>query len=281
MKIFIDSAEIGEIKEAQSYGILDGVTTNPSLIKKALEEKKGKGKNVNIEYHIAKIFKAVGKKAPVSLEVVGSDFKEMVKEGRILHKKFKKCGNIYVKIPVDPCMDSICTRDADGIKAIKTLSRDRIKINCTLIFTPEQALLAAKAGAKIVSPFIGREDDYIRETNRIKFKKEDYFPALGRKKFGKILNDSGIVSGVDLVRECRRVFDLGKIKAEILAASIRNKRQFREVVLAGADIATLPFEVIKTLLKHHKSVEGMKKFTKDVVDEYARLVAYKSVRSGK
>lgn len=271
MKIFIDSAKIEEIKEAQSYGILDGVTTNPSLIKKAIESEK---KKISIEEHIIKIFKIVGKKSPVSLEVVGTDFDEMVKEGRILYKKFKKYGNIYVKIPVDPCLEKICTRDTDGIRAIKILSKEGIKVNCTLIFTPEQAMLAAKAGAKIVSPFVGREDDYIRELNRIKFKKEDYFPSLGKKKLGKILQDEGIVSGVDLIQECKRIFDLGKVKAEILAASIRNKRQFREVALTGADIATLPLSVIKSLLQHYKSIEGMKKFSDDVVPEYARMIGY-------
>jgi transaldolase len=277
MKIFIDSAKLEEIRETESYGILDGVTTNPSLIKAAAVSAKG----VSMETYIQRIFKAVGRKVPVSLEVVGSDFKEMVREGRILHKKFKKYGNVYVKIPVDPCMETVCSRDADGIKAIKALSKAGIKINCTLIFTPEQALLAAKAGAGIVSPFAGRVDDYIREVNRIKFEKTDYFPANGAKKLGKVLGDRGIVSGIDLVRECKEIFRKQKIKSEVLAASIRNQRQFRESALAGADIATVPFKVIKGLLKHFKTVQGMKKFTKDIVPEYAKMVGFGGKKSGK
>ena len=272
MKFFIDTADLDEIKEVASWGVLDGVTTNPSLIKRAV---KGLGGKIDMENYIREIFKVVGKKIPVSLEVVGNDFDEMVKEGEILHKKFKKYGNVYVKIPVDPCLNQVCKRDADGIKAIKALNKKGIKINCTLIFTPGQALLAAKAGANFVSPFVGREDDYIREVNRIKFQKEDYFPARGKKTLRKLLGDNGIVSGVDLVGECRRIFDRGKIKSEILAASIRNVRQFREVALAGADIATVPLKVINDLLKHNKSFEGMKKFTEDIVPEYADMVGLK------
>lgn len=266
MKIFIDSANIKEIEEVESYGILDGVTTNPSLIKQALSRK-----SVNIEQYIKELLKIV-KKKPVSLEVVGTDFKEMVKEGRILHKKFGKLGNIYVKIPVNPCLEEKCSKDADGIKAIKELAKNRISINCTLIFTPEQALLAAKVGAKIVSPFTGREDDYLREMDRMSFKKEDYFPEYGIKRFMQAVDDNGIVSGVDLIRKCVEIFKIHKIKAEILAASIRNARQFREVALVGADIATIPISVIKEILKHCKTAEGMRRFTADVVKDYADLM---------
>lgn len=270
MEIFIDSADIDEIKQTSSWGILDGVTTNPSLLKKAVEKYKGK----DIESYLRDMLK-VSRGARVSLEVIGSNFEEMVKEGKNLYKKFKKYGKIYIKIPVNPCLEDSCERDADGIKAIKALSKSGIKVNCTLVFTPEQALLAARAGAKIVSPFAGRVDDYIREVNRIKFRKDDYYPAEGRKKLGKILSDDGIVSGVDLIKECRKIFDNQKIRCEILAASIRNKRQFREVALAGADIATVPFSVMKKLLEHHKSAEGMRKFTKDIVPEYAELLKSK------
>src|SRR3989344_4388601 len=173
MKLFIDSAELSEIKKVKDWGLLDGVTTNPSLIRKAVS-----GKKINLESQIREILKTVGKGKSVSLEVIGTDFKEMVREGRVLYKKFNSVAkNVYIKIPVNPCLEDKCSLDADGIKAIKELSKKGIKVNCTLVFTPEQALLAAKAGAKIVSPFVGREDDYIREVGRIKFKKEDYFPA--------------------------------------------------------------------------------------------------------
>lgn len=270
MKIFIDSANLEEIKEVAGYGLLDGVTTNPSLIKKEIQRVQKKDKKVNVEKYIQKILKAV-KGKPVSLEVIGLNFEAMVKEGEALYKRFKKYGNVYIKIPVNPCLEEKCDFEADGIKAIRYLSKKKIPVNCTLIFTPEQAFLAAKAGAKIVSPFAGREDDYIREIARIKFKKEDYFPAEGIKKLGKISIDKGIVSGVDLIRKTKELFKMNKIKAEILAASIRNPLQFREVALAGADIATMPFSVIKALLRHHKTAEGMKQFTKDVVKEYAGL----------
>lgn len=264
MKLFLDSAKLEEIKEVKSYGILDGVTTNPSLIKKASSNVKG-----DMESYIKKIFKACGK-LPVSLEVVGTSFSEMVNEGKILKKKFGRVGNLYVKIPVDPCMEDVCSREADGIKAIAALRKAGIKVNCTLVFSPEQALLASNAGANYVSPFMGREDDYIREVNRVKFEKGDYFPDEGIKKGKKVLNDKGIVSGVDLVGECVKVLKGSRTK--VLAASVRNVRQFREAAEAGAHIATLPLKVIRQLLIHKKTREGMKKFTKDVVPEYARLL---------
>jgi len=271
MKIFIDSADIDEIKEVLSYGILEGVTTNPSLIKKAVEKRKG----ISIESYIKDILR-VCKGKPVSLEVVGTDYREMIEEGKTLFKKFNPVAkNVYVKIPVNPCLERECDMNFDGIKAIKTLSREKIPVNCTLIFTPEQAFLASKAGAKIVSPFIGREDDYIRKMNRIKFKKEDYFPEEGFRKGKKLLEDDGIVSGVDLIIECIEILRQSHLKTEVLAASIRNTRQFREVAEIGADIATLPLKVIKKLLEHKKTVEGMKKFTKDVVPEYEELISVK------
>lgn len=272
MKIFLDSADIQEIKEINSYGILDGVTTNPSLIKKAVDKYSKKDKNLDLEKYIKQILK-ICKGKPVSLEVIGTNYKEMVAEGKILYKKFNGiANNAYIKIPVNPCLKDSCSTSSDGIKAIKELAKNKIPINCTLIFTPEQSLLAAKSGAKFVSPFIGREDDYIREMNRIKFKKEDYFPKEGIKKHKKTIEDEGIVSGVDLITETKIIFKKQKIKSEVLAASIRNKKQFREVALAGADIATIPYSVIKQLLEHHKTVEGMKGFIKDIVPEYKELL---------
>lgn len=268
MDIFIDSAELEEIKKVKDWGILDGVTTNPSLIKKAVLKRK----NIDMENYIKDILKTA-KGKPVSLEVIGTDFESMVKEGENLFKKFNNVAkNVYIKIPVNPCMEEKCKKNSDGIKAIKKLSDKKIPINCTLIFTPEQALLAAKAGAKFVSPFMGREDDYIREINRIKFKKEDYFPKEGYRKGKKILEDNGIVSGVHLISEISKIFKKNKIKTKILAASIRSIKQFRESVIAGADIATLPFSVLESLFKHKKTREGMRDFTKDIVKEYERVV---------
>ena len=268
MKLFIDSADIDEIRSVKDYGILDGVTTNPSLIKKASEKHKIK----SMEYYIKQILKLC-KGIPVSLEVIGNTYDDMLNEALLLYKKFNPVAkNVYVKIPVNPCFSLICDNDMDGIKVIKQLSKKKIPVNCTLIFTPEQAILAAKAGAKIVSPFSGRVDDFLRANAKIKFEKTDYYPAGGLKKGKKILNDKGITSGVDLIKKIRIIFDNGKIKSEILAASIRNKREFREVALVGADIATVPFKVIQNLNKHKKSVEGMKKFTKDIVPEYMSLL---------
>ena len=117
--------------------------------------------------------------------------------------------------------------------------------------------------------------DYIRDMNRIKFDKVDYFPEEGFKKGQKILEDNGIVSGIDLVAACVEIFEIHKIKCEVLAASIRNPRQFREAAGAGAHIATVPLSVIKKLLNHPKTIEGMKKFTKDVVPEYSKILKKK------
>ncbi len=272
IKIFIDSSIIKEIKEADAAGVLDGVTTNPSLIKKAVEEYKKGGKSINIEEYIKEIL-LTAKGRPVSLEVIGPDFKKMVREGKKLFKMFNPiAGNVYVKIPVNPSLEA-GEDDFAGIKAIKELSGQNIPINCTLVFTPEQALLAAKAGANFVSPFAGRIDDHIRSSNNISFEKSDYFPADGIEKDGEILDDNGIISGVDLVAQIADLFESHSIKnTEVLAASIRNTRQAREAALVGADIATLPINVISDLLKHDKTREGMEKFMGDVVPEYRGLL---------
>ena len=198
----------------------------------------------------------------------------MVKQGKKLYKKFNRVAkNVYIKIPVNPSFND--KPSADGIQAIRTLSKKKIPINCTLIFTPEQALLAAKAGANFVSPFCGRIDDLIRKKHKIKFKKEDYFPAEGITKGKKVLEDNGIVSGIGLVKQIVEIFKLHNINSEVLAASIRSPRQAREAALVGANIATLPFDVIKQLLSHKKTQEGMKDFTKDIVKEYVDLTKSK------
>lgn len=267
MQIFIDSAKLEEIEGAYNSGILDGVTTNPSLIKKAVEDLKKKGNFVNMGDYIKDILKT----APgvrVSLEVTERACDKMIEQGRKLFKMFNPVAkNVYIKIPVNPSFDGENGRDFDGLRAIRTLTGEGIPVNCTLVFTPEQALLAAKAGAKIVSPFAGRIDDYLRTQNNIIFGKSDYFPAEGRND----LNDNGIVSGIDLVRKIVEIFKNYNIKTEVLAASIRNVRQAREAALAGADIATLPFEVIKELMAHCKTREGMKSFTDDAIPEYVDL----------
>ncbi|PIN92558.1 transaldolase [Candidatus Pacearchaeota archaeon CG10_big_fil_rev_8_21_14_0_10_31_9] len=275
MKFFLDSADINEIKRALDFGVLDGVTTNPSLIKEAVEREKSKGERINLDSYIRQMLKLC-KGKPVSLEVISSDYDNMLSEAETIFKKYNKVAkNVYVKIPVNPCMDLKCTNQMDGIRVIRKLSEKNIPVNCTLIFTPEQALLAAKAGANFVSPFVGRIDDYLRETAHIKFDKIDYFPREGWKKGKKVLNDNGIVSGVELIKEISVIFKKQNIKSEILAASIRNTRQIREVAEAGADIATIPFNVFGKIAGHIKTVEGMKKFTKDVVPEYAKLLGAK------
>ena len=273
MKIFIDTAKLEEIKEAYSLGILDGVTTNPSLIKKIVDELKAKGEKVDMESYIKEILE-LAKGTPVSLEVIGTSHEDMVKEGKRLYEKFNPvAGNVYIKIPVNPALDDKSGAALDGIKAVKELSDAGIPVNCTLIFTPEQALLAAKAGAKFVSPFAGRVDDFIRTNNNISFEKTDYFPAEGTKKEDKFMEDNGVVSGVDLIAQISELFNVQNItETEVLAASIRSARQAREAALVGADIATLPFGVIKELLMHSKTIEGMNKFVGDVVDEYSELV---------
>lgn len=267
MKIFIDSAKLEEIKEAYDSGILDGVTTNPSLIKKAAEEIKKQGLELDMKDYIEKILKSVPN-AKVSLEVTEYTYDKMVEQGRKLFKMFNPVAkNVYIKIPVNPSFEGERGREFEGLRAIKTLSGEGIPVNCTLVFTPEQALMAAKAGARVVSPFAGRIDDYIRTLNNIPFGKSDYFPGNGKDN----LSDNGVVSGTDLVRQIVEIFKKYCIKAEVLAASMRNARQVREAALAGADIATLPFEVIKELMSHYKTKEGMRSFTDDAIPEYIDL----------
>ena len=242
------------------------------MVKKAVDNVKESGENIDIKGYIKRIL-MIAKGLPVSLEVISTSTEDMIAEGIRLYKMFNPVAkNVYIKIPINPTFEEGSEESFNGIKAIKKLSQMGIPINCTLVFTPEQALMAAKSGASFVSPFAGRIDDYIRKTNNIKFKKSDYFPAEGISREGKSLNDNGIVSGVDLVSKIVKVFKNYGIKDTlVLAASIRNPRQVREVALAGADIATLLFGVLKDLLKHFKTMEGMKAFTGDVVPEYRDL----------
>jgi transaldolase len=293
MKIFIDTADIDEIKKACSWGIVDGATTNPTLIKQAVDKRGGK---ISMEDYIKEILNTVP--GPVSLEVIALKADEMVEQARLLHRKFSSYGQVVVKIPINPSMggDDL---DFDGLKAIKKLSQDEIPTNATLVMTPEQALLAAKAGATYVSPFAGRIDDYIRTMLRVGFKKEDYFDycLLGKiveEKFREELEnrknsvselygdaslrqlftmsrDNGILSGVDLVRSIMTIYRNYGFKTQVIAASIRNARQVREVAELGVHIATLPFYVIKEMIQHPKTLEGIRRFTEDVVPSYGRI----------
>jgi len=267
MKIFIDSADIDEIKQFYKWGIADGVTTNPSLLKKAVSKRK----NINLDEYIKEILKTA-KGTPVSLEVTELKAEGMIAQGRTLFKRYNSVAkNVYIKIPVNPAFMDGDANHFDGIAAIRALAREKIPVNCTLIFTPEQALLAAKAGAAFVSPFAGRIDDLIRKREGMKFDKKDYFPMGGFSNKGKVLEDNGIVSGIDLVSQCVQILKRYGLKTEVLAASLRNPRQVREAALVGADISTLPFNVIRDMLKHEKTYEGMKNFTRDIVPDYVKL----------
>lgn len=208
MKIFVDTASLKEIREAQAMGILDGVTTNPSLISKET------GDYRDILKEICSIVKG-----PVSAEVVGVRFEEMVEEGRSLAKI---ADNIVVKVPIN----------LEGLKVIRKLSLEGIRINVTLIFSPTQALLAAKAGASFVSPFIGRLDDIALE-------------------------------GMELIHQLVTIFNNYDIETEILTASIRHPVHVVQAAMAGADIATMPFNVLDKLLNHPLTDIGAEKFRKD------------------
>ena len=212
MKFFIDTADLDEIKEANDLGVLDGVTTNPSLCAKIGVK--------DFEAHIAKICGIVD--GDVSAEVVSTTYEEMVKEGREIAAI---ADNVVVKIPLIK----------DGIKAIKTFSEEGIKTNCTLCFSPTQALIAAKAGATYISPFLGRLDD--------------------------ISSD-----GMQLIRDIVTVYDNYGFETEVLAASIRHPMHLLECAKEGADVATMPLNVIKNLLKHPLTDSGLERFLKDWED---------------
>ncbi len=269
MKIFVDTANIDEIKEAFSWGIVDGVTTNPSLIKKAVNFYKEKGKSFTMEDYIKELLLTAGKGRPVSLEVIGNTEEDMYREANILFEKFNKFAeNVVIKIPVNPETNENGTHNFDGLKVIKKLSDNSIPVNVTLIMSPVQALLAAKAGAAYVSPFAGRIDDFLRSRANITFEKHDYYPAEGLVMNEGVLNDNGIVSGVDLVASIVDIFENYDFKTKVLAASVRNARQVRELAEVGADVATIPFAVIKEMVLHYKTREGMEKFSKDTIPEY-------------
>ena len=256
MKIFIDTAKLSEIKEAISWGIVDGITTNPSLVRKAMEDE-GKGKDIS-EY-LREILRIAGSDRPVSLEVMGVKARQMIQEAKLLYEKFNDVAkNVVIKVPINTYAGNY-----EGLKTIKALSESGISVNCTLIMTPEQALLAAKAGARYVSPFAGRIDDYIRTTQLgltagTDFQKGDYYPWDGTDA-----DDNGIKSGSDLVEKTVMILDNYDYDTEVIASSIRNARQVREAAMIGAHIATIPFSVLESMLLHPKTEEGVEKFSED------------------
>lgn len=301
MKIFIDTANLDEIRQACSWGIVDGVTTNPSLIKRAVDQVKKEKRKIDIESYIKEIILTVGKERPVSLEVISLRAEEMIEEAKLLYHKFNPlAGNVVIKIPINTYTRMGGASHYEGLQAITHLSREEIPVNTTLIMSPEQALLAAKAGARYASPFAGRVDDYIRKKLGIQFKKQDYFDfdlmqkitedKLTRsmdsssekdaaslyldekiKEWKDLGKDNGISSGLHLVEEIVNIYQNYRIKTEVIAASMRNRRQVREVALTGAHIATIPFNVIEEMIQHTKTVEGIETFSRDVVPEYRDL----------
>jgi len=209
MKIFIDTANLKEIREAASWGLLDGITTNPSLISKEGH------KEINKFYEeICKIVPG-----PVSAEVISQDCGGMLKEGRELSKI---APNIYVKVPLIK----------EGLKAVKVFASEGIHTNVTLCFSPSQAVLAAKAGANIVSPFIGRLDDISQR-------------------------------GMDIIEQIVQIYGNYNYDTEVLVASIRNPLHFVEACMAGADICTIPFKVLESLFHHPLTDIGLEKFISD------------------
>jgi len=250
MKIFIDTADLPEIREACSWGIVDGLTTNPSLIRRAVEGQDG----VNIEAHLEEICRIVP--GPVSLEVASLNTEQMVAEAVGLYDRFNRIsGNVVVKIPVNTS-----TKDGDpdfeGLKAIVELAQRKIPVNATLIMTPEQALLCAKAGAAYVSPFMGRVDDFTSDTHSAK----------------------GLLASSVLVAETVHIFRAYRFDCEVIAASVRHVSHVREAESAGADIATIPFPVILQMARHPKTSEGIQRFTADLVPAYSELLSVLSTR---
>ncbi|MDO9382186.1 MAG: fructose-6-phosphate aldolase [Hyphomicrobiaceae bacterium] len=209
MRFFVDTADVSEIKELAATGLLDGVTTNPSLVAKAGRD---------FKQIIAEICEVVP--GPVSAEVAAVDYEGMLKEGRELAKIAK---NVTVKVPLT----------MDGLKACKQLTGDGTMVNVTLCFSATQALLAAKAGATFVSPFIGRLDD------------------IG-------------LNGMDLIREIRVIYDnYQDLSTDILAASIRTVGHVKDAAMIGADVATIPPGILKALVKHPLTDAGLATFVAD------------------
>lgn len=275
MRLFLDTASLEEIREAVAWNIVDGVTTNPSLIRRAILAHRDTENGLDMESYIKKILAQVGRMCPVSLEVAALDADTMVEQGMMLYDKFNAvAGNVVIKIPVCTVTSGGEGNSFDGLSAIQSLADEKIPVNATLIFTPEQALLAAKAGAEYVSPFVGRVDDRIRRQAGLAFEKSDYFPSGGLTTGSgadELLADHGLVSGVDLIEQIVDIFERYEIECEVIAASLRNPIQVREVAAAGADIATMPFDILKSMVAHPGTAEGIDVFTRDLMDEYLVL----------
>ena len=209
MKFFIDTANLAEIKEAISLGVVDGVTTNPSLV----------AKEGNVDFHtrIKEICELIS--GPVSAEVIALETEEMIEEARELAAL---SDNVVVKIPMT----------VEGLKAVQILSNEGIKTNVTLVFSANQALLAAKAGATYISPFVGRLDDRAHE-------------------------------GMDLIKDINTILENYDLDSEIITASIRSPRHVKNAALVGADIATIPFGVIEKMSQHPLTDIGIKRFLND------------------
>ena len=202
----------------------------------------------------------------------------------MLYDKFDQvAGNVAIKIPVCTVNTTGEGNPFDGIVAISQLSDEKIPVNATLIFTPEQALLAAKAGAEYVSPFAGRVDDRIRRKAGITSEKHDYFPANGiydESSNDDNVTDQGLVSGVDLVARIVDIFRIYNIECSVIAASVRNAIQAREFAEVGADIATVPFDVLKAMVMHPGTRDGIDAFTNDLVDDYTALFSGEDTEVG-
>jgi transaldolase len=209
MKIFLDTADINEIRTVARWGVLDGVTTNPTLFAKT--------SGATYEEVLKEICTITS--GPVSAEVVAEDVEGMLKEGRAFAKI---APNIVVKVPMSE----------EGLEAMSTFADEGIKTNCTLIFTANQGLLAAKAGASLLSPFVGRLDD---------------------------INQDGMI----VIRELAEMFAIHEIESEVLAASIRNPVHVTQAALAGAHIATLPFKVLQQMVHHPLTDKGIVQFKAD------------------
>lgn len=264
MDLFLDTADIKELEEGYSSTVIRGVTTNPSLIKKASQQYK-----VSLDSYLKKMLK-IANNTSFSLEVTGTDSESMIKEGLALYRKYRPYNkSVCIKIPIST--ESVAKKPFEGLKAINALASKKIPVNCTLIFTPEQALLAANAGASFVSPFVGRIDDLLRTRAGVAYEKSDYFPVEGIRVGRTLLQTDGIVSGVDLIWKTYHLFSMHGVKAKILAASIRNQRQLHQVAIAGADIATIPFAVFKQAADHEKTDEGLIQFVRDSIPEYKAL----------
>jgi len=212
MKFFIDTANLDEIKEAHSLGILDGVTTNPSLI-----AREGISGRKAFEQHIKTICQLI--QAPVSAEAVSMSFEDLAAEARLLSEIDP---NVVVKIPMT----------LDGLKTVRQLSEEGVKTNVTLVFSPLQALMAAKAGATYISPFVGRLDDISQD-------------------------------GMNVIEQIVDIFANYLFESEIIVASIRNPLHVLTAAKLGADIATIPFKVIEQLAQHPLTDIGIEKFLKD------------------